>query len=194
MAGGRGERLGGLDKPGLLVGGAALIERAVLALAEVPVVVVGPFRELTRVVHFARESPPGGGPAAAICAGVAMMTDRSAATVVAILAADLPAINAATLHRLAVALDADPTADGAVLVDAAGRDQWLISAWRLGALRRTAAVRPDWAGAAVRTFFAPLTALRLPARDGEDADIDDPGTLARWQTGPGDGGPGLSSP
>ena len=55
LAGGRGSRLGGVDKPALTVAGTALIERALAALAGVRTVVVGPARALDDRVTVVRE-------------------------------------------------------------------------------------------------------------------------------------------
>ena len=70
LAGGQGRRLGGRDKPALLVGGRTLLDRALDAVSGVPVVVVGPPRALPAGVFRVAEDPPGGGPAAAVAAGL----------------------------------------------------------------------------------------------------------------------------
>ncbi|MCW2606336.1 MAG: molybdopterin-guanine dinucleotide biosynthesis protein, partial [Frankiales bacterium] len=62
LAGGSGRRLGGVDKPGLLVDGTSLLDRVLGAVARAgTVVVVGPERPAARPVVWAREDPPGGG-------------------------------------------------------------------------------------------------------------------------------------
>lgn len=131
LAGGRGRRLGGPEKPGLLVGGRPMIDavRAALAAAGT-VTVVGPGGDLV-------EDPPGGGPVAAIAAGLA----RVVAPVVAVLAADLPFVTAATVRVL---VDAAP----ATAVDDRGRAQYLLGAFPTEALR--AALPADPRGARVR--------------------------------------------
>jgi molybdopterin-guanine dinucleotide biosynthesis protein A len=71
LAGGRGARLGGVDKADLVVGGQTLLERALAATAGANrTVVVGPRRPTSRPVTWAREHPPGGGPVAALAAGL----------------------------------------------------------------------------------------------------------------------------
>ncbi|BEP11759.1 hypothetical protein acdb102_00700 [Acidothermaceae bacterium B102] len=129
LAGGRGERMGGLDKPALVVAGSSLLDRVLSACAGcVTVVVVGPDRPTSRPVVFAQESPPGGGPVAALAAGLPHVT----APLVALLAADLPFLTAPVLATLQSSLT---TNDGALLVDDTGRDQLLAGVWRTAALR-----------------------------------------------------------
>ena len=76
---------------------------------------------------------------------------------------------AATLARLRV------ERDGAVLVDENDREQWLIGAWRLGALR--AAMPADPQGRSLRSVLGTLDAVRVPALPGECADVDTPADL-----------------
>jgi molybdopterin-guanine dinucleotide biosynthesis protein A len=132
LAGGAARRLGGADKPGVRVGGRALLDRVLSACAGAAVtVVVADPRPTARPVRWAREEPPGGGPVAALDAGLRHTT----APVVLVLSADLPFLDAATVHRLTAALAASG-AEGALLSDAEGRDQPLVAAYRTEALRR----------------------------------------------------------
>lgn len=185
LAGGAGTRLGGVDKPGLTVAGSALIERSLTAVGDVPVVVVGPPRTLSRAVITTREDPPGAGPAAALAAGIDALRGRiEPSALVAVLATDLPAVSAATVSRLVRAVEnaaAIEDAAGAVVVDAADREQLLLGVWRYGDLLTALGQRPSWAGASVRAFLAPLVRARVPAEGEETADIDTPDQLARWQ-------------
>ncbi|MCX4665717.1 NTP transferase domain-containing protein [Streptomyces sp. NBC_01381] len=137
LAGGGARRLGGADKPGVRVGGRALLDRVLGACADagVTVVVAGP-RPTARPVVWAREEPAGAGPLAALEAGLR----RTAAERVVVLSADLPFLGERTVRRLVAALGEDPVAggavDGAVLTDPGGRDQPLVAAYRSAALRR----------------------------------------------------------
>ncbi|MFJ1748839.1 NTP transferase domain-containing protein [Streptomyces sp. NPDC088116] len=136
LAGGAAKRLGGIDKPGVRVGGRALLDR-VLAACEgaARTVVVGGRRPTVRPVRWAREEPPGGGPLAALDAGVRC---ADAATVL-VLSADLPFLGAETVHRLIGALDVSGR-EAALLTDAGGRDQPLVAAYRTEPLRRELAL------------------------------------------------------
>lgn len=135
LAGGRGTRLGGRDKPGLVVGGRTLIGAVVAAGTAAgarQVIVVGPERAGLDGVSFVIEEPPGAGPVPALRRGLAAAT----VTWVALLAADLPFLrpdHLGTLRRAAVG------PDGAVFADDTGRPQWLAGCWRTEPLRRAAA-------------------------------------------------------
>ncbi|MEV6541085.1 NTP transferase domain-containing protein [Streptomyces sp. NPDC051665] len=132
LAGGAARRLGGADKPGLRVGGRALLDRVLgaCAAAGTTVVVADP-RPTARPVRWAREDPPGAGPVAALDAGLRHTT----ADVVVVLSADLPFLEVSTVRRLLTALGTTG-AEGVLLTDADGRDQPLVAAYRASALRR----------------------------------------------------------
>ncbi|MFD6552737.1 molybdenum cofactor guanylyltransferase, partial [Streptomyces sp. NPDC058398] len=97
LAGGAARRLGGEDKPGVRVGGRTLLDRVLAACADATrtVVVAGP-RPTARPVEWAREDPPGGGPLAALDAGLR----HTAAPYVLVLSADLPFLEEKTVRRL----------------------------------------------------------------------------------------------
>lgn len=136
LAGGRAARLGGQDKPGLVVGDRTLLASVVRAGAGArQVIVVGPERPGLDGVSFVREEPPGAGPVPALKRGLA----EASQPWVAVLAADLPFLRAGHLDTLLSAAGAQGVQSGAVLVDAAGRPQWLAGCWRTEALRRAAA-------------------------------------------------------
>lgn len=102
LAGGAAKRLGGADKPGLLVGGRPLLDRVLGACADAAAtVVVGSRRPTARPVRWAREDPPGAGPLAALDAGLRHVT----APVVVALSADLPFLSPAAVRGLLAALD-----------------------------------------------------------------------------------------
>ncbi|MFF1277070.1 NTP transferase domain-containing protein [Streptomyces marokkonensis] len=132
LAGGAARRLGGADKPGVRVGGRALLDRVLAACADArtTVVVAGP-RPTARPVIWAREEPPGGGPLAALDAGLRHTT----AGHVVLLSADLPFLGRGTVEALLAVLSGG-TADGVLLTDSDGRDQPLVAAYRTSSLRR----------------------------------------------------------
>lgn len=174
LAGGSARRLGGVDKPALVVGERSLLDRALAAVAGAStLVVVGPARDLPPAVVQVREDPPGGGPAAALAAGLTHVS----APQVAVLAADLPHVDTLVVSAL---LDAARGRDGALLVDADGRDQVLTGVWSTAALQSAAAGR-DLAGQPLRALLAGLDVARLRVGElGLDAwsDCDTPGDLA----------------
>ncbi|WP_030344270.1 NTP transferase domain-containing protein [Streptomyces sp. NRRL S-1022] len=162
LAGGAARRLGGTDKPAVRVGGRTLLDRVLAACADAgTTVVVAAPRPTARPVRWAREEPPGGGPVAALAAGLRLTT--AAHTVV--LSADLPFLEPATLLRLLTALQ-DTGADGALLTDADGRDQPLVAAYRTAALRREltalAAAHDGLAGLPLRRLTGALRLTRVP--------------------------------
>ncbi|MEU8573824.1 NTP transferase domain-containing protein [Streptomyces asoensis] len=162
LAGGGARRLGGADKPGVRVGGRALLDRVLAACADArTTVVVAEPRPTARPVRWAREDPPGGGPVAALDAGLR----RTAADDVLVLSADLPFLAADTVRRLLSTLRTG-RAEGVLLTDADGRDQPLVAAYRAAALRRElAALAADpggLTGLPLRRLTAGLDLTRVP--------------------------------
>lgn len=153
LAGGGARRLAGLDKPGLRIGGKTLLDRVLGTVEDaVQTVVVGPPRTTSRAVVWVRESPPGGGPVAALAAGL----EQVRAARVVLLAADLPFVTAGCVQTL---LAAAADCDGALLVDDEGRDQFLISTWRTDALR--SALPPERGGSRLGAVLTNLRPVRM---------------------------------
>ncbi|GHF73955.1 NTP transferase domain-containing protein [Streptomyces griseosporeus] len=162
LAGGGARRLGGADKPAVRVGGRALLDRVLAACADAATtVVVAAPRPTARPVRWTREEPPGGGPLAALDAGLRHTTAER----VVVLSADLPFLAAPTVRRLLAALDATG-ADGALLTDGDGRDQPLVAAYRGPALRRGLAAltaeHTALTGLPLRRLTAGLDLTRVP--------------------------------
>ncbi|MEV5432919.1 NTP transferase domain-containing protein [Streptomyces sp. NPDC052701] len=158
LAGGAARRLGGTDKPGVRVGGRALLDRVLAACAgaRTTVVVADP-RPTARPVTWAREDPPGGGPLAALGAGLRHTTAEH----VVVLSADLPFLDGKAVDRLLTALRTSGC-DGVLLTDADGRDQPLVAAYRAQRLRASlAAVQDEHAGLTGLPLRLLLAALRL---------------------------------
>ena len=159
LAGGRGTRLGGADKPGLVVGSstmAAAVLGAAVAAGARQVVLVGPPRaDLARIsaplpggLTVVREDPPGTGPVPALRVGLAPVR----APWVAVLAADLPFLRGEQLRALLdVASGGQPA--GAVMADAGGAAQWLAGCWRTAGLRSALL---EYRGSSLRGLFGPL--------------------------------------
>lgn len=174
LAGGGARRLGGVDKPGVAVGGRTLLDR-VLGACEgaARTVVVGPRRATARRVLWARERPAGGGPVPALAAGLDALAGGEGAPVVVVLAADLPFLTSGTVGALTAALPEGY--DGALLVDRAGRDQPLAAAYRAEALRREVALlrseHGSLTGLPLRLLTGELALCRIPDPTG-DAGFD----------------------
>lgn len=209
LAGGRGSRLGGADKPGMVVGTRTLLTAVVSAAAGAGaghVVIVGPSRPGIRAgadtsckVEFVREDPPCTGPVAGLRCGLAGVH----APWVAVLAADMPFLRARHLlallgaagqpgartgrpaghGRAPAAHDAGQSPRGAILIDDAGRPQWLAGCWPAAVLRDRLDGYP---GDSLRGLLGPLWPVRLsyPAGPGDpppwlDCDTTSDLSLAR---------------
>ena len=138
LAGGAARRLGGADKPGVRVGGRALLDRVLAACAGArTTVVVGGRRPTARPVLWAREDPPGGGPLAALDAGLRHITRRDGRSC-------SPPTCRSSSARDRTAAARHPGAARArkasLLTDADGRDQPLVAAYRAEPLRRELAL------------------------------------------------------
>ncbi|GAA2916350.1 NTP transferase domain-containing protein [Streptomyces thioluteus] len=168
LAGGAARRLGGADKPGVRVGGRSLLDRVLGACdGAATTVVVGPRRPTVRPVVWAREQPPGGGPLAALHAGLRHAT----AETVLVVSADLPFLDATVVRALVAGAGGGAGADagaaeGALLTDADGRDQPLVAAYRAEPLRREIALlateHGTLTGLPLRLLTTELSLARLP--------------------------------
>ncbi|MFG2876063.1 NTP transferase domain-containing protein [Streptomyces sp. NPDC048337] len=170
LAGGAARRLGGADKPALSVGGRALLDRVLDACADAgTTVVVGGRRATARPVRWAREEPPGGGPVAALDAGLRQTT----AELVLVLSADLPFLDRETVRAL---LDGVGAAEGALLRDPDGKDQPLVAAYRAEPLRREIALLATehgrLTGLPLRGLTAELDLTRVVAQPFASFDCD----------------------
>lgn len=196
LAGGEARRLGGADKPMIEIGGQTLLDRVIAACvtavhdaplqgadaegiapahaadrsADPVIAVVGPPRPTSHVVRWVREDPPGGGPVAAIAAGLRV----GHAPQVGVFAADLPFLSAETIHSLWITLADSPAYDGAVAVDENGREQWLTAVYRRDALLAKIAVQgaDKVRGLPLRRLVADLRLLRITSTGQSVLDCD----------------------
>jgi molybdenum cofactor guanylyltransferase len=169
LAGGAAARMDGADKPGLEVGGTAMVvsvARAAAAAGTGRLVVVGPQRagavqaglaavaaQLPGGFVRVREEPAGAGPVPALRRGLAEVT----APWVAVLAADLPFLAGEHLTGL-LAAGSGSGAAGAVLADDAGRPQWLAGLWQANLLALGLA---EYDGSSLGGLLAPLDPVLL---------------------------------
>jgi molybdopterin-guanine dinucleotide biosynthesis protein A len=147
------------------------------------VIVVGAIREVIRPVIFASEEPPGGGPAAALVAGLRRALDESNDAIVT-LPGDAPLAGQAA-GTLLSRLGSEPNIEAVVAIDSAGHEQPLQLALRRAAAEKLlAAAGPS--GAAGVSARRLLDALRpgLVSHDLSPAelwDIDTPDQLLAWR-------------
>jgi len=182
LAGGRARRLGGASKPDVEVGGVALLDRALAAVAgAVHVVVVGPPQVARPGIATVLEDPPDGGPVAGLAAGLdALPADGP--DLVVVLACDVPGAGRVLPDLLAAATGGVPAGgptsaeatvvDGARMVGAEGRPQHLVAVYRRTSLRTALDGLPAVHGAAVHRLVAGLRLVDVVDDDEATADAD----------------------
>ena len=169
LTGGKGERLGGVDKAELSYRDATLLDHVLSVVDDAAQkVVVGPEKDLPGVV-WAREDPPGGGPLAGLAAGLAKITEDW----VAVLAVDQPGLTKDTIARLREA------GRNAVLKD--DRVQWLIGYWNVAELREALPEEPR--DLPLRKTLLALHPVEVSALPGEARDVDTPADLDTLHSG-----------
>ncbi|WP_416563289.1 NTP transferase domain-containing protein [Nocardia testacea] len=189
LAGGRASRMGGVDKPGLVVGGRSMLETALAAVASLGrTVVVGPPRpELAAHIVQTREPEPGSGPVAAIAAGLAALGAEPASRIV-VLAADLPFLTDTVIGEL-VQQSAD--FDAVFAADPSGRPQYLIGVWRTEPLAARLAELDSVLNQPMKALVPRRTNIvALPGVD----DCDTPGEIAAARSALGDRAIGEAAP
>ena len=172
-AGGGAARLGGVDKTRLPLGSSSVLATLLQAASSWDRIVVGhEAGELGAAfpqVRWCREDPPGGGPVAALAAGLALATE---AEIVVALAGDQPWA-AAAIPRLLAPLS-DPRVDAAVGT-VHGRGQWLLAAYRASWLRSELA--DGGQGRSMRSLVQDRQLVEVPVSETEAFDIDTPEDL-----------------
>ncbi|OMH34500.1 hypothetical protein BGP79_02940 [Tersicoccus sp. Bi-70] len=200
LAGGRGSRLGGVDKASLTLDGRRLLDRVLDAVAGAGVAagriaIVGfddvlpagpldrPGRSGNGGPRLVREDPPFGGPAAATAAGLGALAtepdddaDDPDAWVL-LLSCDLVHPDDAVEALLPAVRSAAETTDAAVVgVDPDGRHQPLTAAYRRGALAAAVAAltasRGGLTGASMRDLTGELSVMEVPLTSAASADVD----------------------
>ena len=168
LCGGGSTRMGS-DKTAAALGGTTVLDHLLDALpAGWPVVVVGPERPTRRAARWTSESPAGGGPAAGVAAGLALVETE----LVVVVAGDMPFAGPAAV-RLVEALRHDSATDAVAAVD---HDQPnpLLAAYRSDRVREVLPDRPQ--GRPARALLdLPHTLLAV----GDEAvlDVDNPAAL-----------------
>ncbi|HEX5334998.1 MAG TPA: NTP transferase domain-containing protein [Propionicimonas sp.] len=178
LAGGRASRLGGPSKPDLALAGRRLLDIALSAAGAARQVVVVGDVDVPAGVLRTREEPPFGGPVAGLEAGLARLAEPAEWTL--LLACDLPDAEAAVASLVAATPAAEH--DGACLLDADGRLQWLLGCYRTSALRARLADRGDPPVTALYRLLGPLNLLGVDPGTASVDDLDTPADILRWTT------------
>lgn len=190
LAGGGGRRLGGVSKADIALDGRRLLDHllddlALLKAEATPidrVVVVGPASvTVPPGVLRTLEEPPGGGPAAGLGAGLAVLGEPADDGLVAVLTCDAP-YAAKALSLLLTRF----SPDGVVVRAADGRPQHLLGIYSQAALRQRIADEAGGRNLSVARLVAPLrlNVVELQAPYERDVDTwDDLAALRREGTG-----------
>jgi molybdopterin-guanine dinucleotide biosynthesis protein A len=177
LAGGRGSRLGNVDKAAITIGGTSALDHLLVCLPElVPVVVAGPVCPTRRRVTFAREWPIHGGPVAGIASGL----EAVGTPVTALLAVDMPWAGVLAQHLITEFASCD--AGALVPVDGSGFRQPLCAVLRTDAVRAALRELGDPAGASLRDLMSLIDVQERPLHGAEMGwvdDIDTPDDLRR---------------
>ena len=188
VGGGGGERLGGVSKPDLTLGGVRLIDRVCGALLEACgagcVAVVPPAVRVPDGVRRTLEDPPNGGPLAGIDAGLRTLSVGGDILVV-VVSVDAPGVGAFLPALLEPALGEGSDGRIAVGGDPEPFDQYLMGVYRAGALRRVLDEAVDSLGSVrgvgVRRVLRALEVERVSVGADVCRDIDTPEDVAWWE-------------
>ena len=168
VGGGGGERLGGVSKPDLTLGGVRLIDRVCGVLMEA-----------------CGADPPSGGPLAGIDAGLRALSVGDDVLVV-VVSVDAPGVGAFLPALLAPALGEG--VEGRIVRggDPEPFDQYLMGVYRAGALHRVIddaeAALGSVRGVGVRRVLRALDVERVSVSADACRDIDTPEDVAWWET------------
>ncbi|MGD7002407.1 molybdenum cofactor guanylyltransferase [Corynebacterium halotolerans] len=174
VAGGRGKRMGGVDKAAVTVNGERLIDHlldevSVLDALQQVVVVSGRNLEVRPGVKVTAEDPPFSGPVAGILAGMEELRE-AAAERTAVLAVDAPE-SATLIPELNEALD-ESGADVAVIREEGGHLQPLCAVWHTESLWLALNELGDAANKPAKALVGAAGSVTELAGTGEERDYD----------------------
>lgn len=162
LAGGRGARLGGVDKATLEIDGTTLLSRVLAAVDGAErIIVVGDVEAAGAIV--VQEEPRFAGPASAVGAGLAEV----GSPYVFVCGVDQPFL----VEAIPALLEA-VTGDGVMAIDAAGRRQPLMCVVEANALRRAVAAQPSLTDLSLRALLSPLDLVEIAVSDRSTLDVD----------------------
>ncbi|MBD3689052.1 NTP transferase domain-containing protein [Nanchangia anserum] len=191
LAGGSGERLGGVDKAAIRYRDHRLLDRLLAALSGIDTVVVAPPHvDVPAGVRWTLEEPPGGGPAAGIVWGLAaagLLDDPVGC--VGVFSVDSPIAPDIAADLFAVARSHPHV--GAVACSPSGQRHHLLAVYPapalVAAVRALAAQHPPatpwYAGVrdlAARRLTSGIAVEEVGYSDADMRDIDTPADAAAW--------------
>lgn len=176
LTGGTSSRFGS-DKSQAILGQRSLIENLLATIpSEYEIVIVGPeLQKASRSVRYIQESPLGGGPVAAIDAGLDLVDSEF----VTIIATDMPF---ASRILNVLTKNFPDTEDATIPLDAHGVRQTLCALYRADSLRRALAELGSTQGQSMRNLTQLLSVRELelePSLERILLDIDTPSDLKR---------------
>ncbi len=155
LTGGTSKRFG-RDKSEALVEGRALVDHLISEIHDgTPIIVVGPAREsFSAQIQVIQESPPMGGPVAAIAAGLALVQSD----LVVIFATDMP-FGAALIPQLLSTLGGD--CDAVLPIDSAGFVQPLSALYRVKPLKAALSAMKNVTDESMRNLLTYLKVTKM---------------------------------
>ena len=171
LAGGASRRFGS-DKLAAPLGGSTVLDHLVAGLpGQWPVVAVGGHRPTVREVFWTREDPPGGGPLAAVEAGLALVRTG----ILVVVAGDMPFAGPVVGTLVDALRTAPPEVAAAVGTDDDGVANPLLAAYRTVAVREVLP-RPSH-GRPAKSLLA-LAHVEVRVVGVASRDVDTPSDLA----------------
>lgn len=185
LAGGAAERLGGVSKADLMLGGRRLLDLVLGSIRELRAesdghdVVVAPASVGTTALRT-MEDPPGSGPLAGIGAGLALLPQDTG--LVLVCAVDSPGIGV-WAPALLEALETAGDADGAIVLggDPEPFRQYLQGIYRRRPLDAALEAAGSLGNRSVRGVLGRLRLVDVPVDAGTCRDLDTPEDLAGWR-------------
>ncbi len=183
LAGGRGERLGGVDKALLEVRGQTLLGYAESATSQAAhVVVVGAPRPGFGHMAWTSEHPPGGGPAAAVIAGLRSLCEQPTPSPwVVLVAVDQPGVVSAVGALLHAAAQAPDDTEALCPYDTDGHPQWLLAAYRRETLEAVCARFAPGHGVSMGRLLRGVRFTDVPQAAAHLGDIDTWSDHREWE-------------
>lgn len=171
LAGGRGSRLGGVDKATVVVAGQTLLERSLTAVNSARETVFVGHSPVPEPIRRTLEYPPDGGPVAGIIAGFKMLA--AGADWILVLAVDQPAADQVIPQILSAMAAAPAEVDVICTFDDEDFPQWLLAAYRRDAIEQAASTHAPGHGISMKRFTDNMNFHRIESTFAGDIDTWD---------------------